>query len=169
MAPELKIDQSLAHNGICLTVVKVEGCEYEVTAIKETLKCSSLGDWKIGTRINLERCMPSGGRFDGHIVQGHVDTTAICTKVEKRNGSWDFFFEYEPGEERITVKKGSITINGVSLTVVESGAHHFSVSIIPYTYEHTNFHHIQPGSRVNLEFDIIGKYVAQLMGGKSGS
>ncbi|QTN37984.1 riboflavin synthase [Cryomorphaceae bacterium] len=164
MTPELKIDQSVAHNGVCLTVVDIQGDTYEVTAIEETLKRTNLGDWKPGSNVNLERCMTAGGRFDGHIVQGHVDTTATCVSVEERDGSWNFHFEYDPGEGRITVEKGSITINGVSLTVVESTSRGFSVSIIPFTYEHTNFKDIQKGSRVNLEFDIVGKYVARLMG-----
>ncbi len=163
MAREFRVDQSVAHNGVCLTVVEVNGDEYSVTAIEETLKRSNLSDWSVGTHVNLERCMSANGRFDGHIVQGHVDTTAKCTTVEERNGSWNFFFQYEPASGHITVEKGSITINGVSLTVVHSEETSFSVSIIPYTYEHTNFKDIIPGSRVNLEFDIVGKYAARLL------
>ena len=164
MTPELKIDQSVAHNGVCLTVVDIQDDTYEVTAIEETLKRTNLGDWKPGSYVNLERCMTAGGRFDGHIVQGHVDTTATCVSVEERDGSWNFHFEYDRGEGRITVEKGSITINGVSLTVVDSSNEGFSVSIIPFTYEQTNFKDIQKGTRVNLEFDIVGKYVARLLG-----
>ena len=164
MTPELKIDQSVAHNGVCLTVVDIQDDTYEVTAIEETLKRTNLGDWKPGSYVNLERCMTAGGRFDGHIVQGHVDTTATCVSVEERDGSWNFHFEYDRGEGRITVEKGSITINGVSLTVVDSSSEGFSVSIIPFTYEQTNFKDIQKGTRVNLEFDIVGKYVARLLG-----
>lgn len=160
---ELKIDQSLAHNGVCLTVVAINGDEYTVTAIDETLKRSNLGGLEVGDEVNLERCMAANGRFDGHIVQGHVDTTARCTKVEELEGSWYFHFEYAPHPEHLTVPKGSITINGVSLTVVDSEPHSFSVAIIPYTYEHTNFKHFKPGTQVNLEFDIVGKYVARMM------
>ncbi len=162
---ELRIDQSVAHNGVCLTVVEINENQYTVTAIEETLLRSNLSDWKPGTRVNLERCMPASGRFDGHIVQGHVDTTGTCVNVEARDGSWNYHFEYEANENNVTVEKGSITINGVSLTVVESSNNKFSVSIIPYTYEHTNFHSLVVGSRVNLEFDIVGKYVARLMKG----
>lgn len=158
---ELKIDQSVAHNGCCLTVVKIEGDEYDVTAIQETLIKTNLGEWTTGTKVNLERCMIMNGRLDGHIVQGHVDTTAVCTSVEDQQGSWKFTFEYDGSQP--TVEKGSVTVNGTSLTVVDSGPNTFSVCIIPYTYEHTNFHTIQPGTKVNLEFDIIGKYVAKLL------
>lgn len=158
---ELKIDQSVAHNGCCLTVVSIENNEYVVTAIRETLQKTNLGDWKAGTKVNLERCMPMGGRLDGHIVQGHVDTTAICTNVEDENGSWKFTFQYE--NSAVTVEKGSVTINGTSLTVVDSKPSQFSVCIIPYTYEFTNFHTLKTGDKVNLEFDIIGKYVARLL------
>jgi len=160
---ELKIDQSVAHNGVCLTVVAINGSRYEVTAIEETLKRSNLGSWAPGDKVNLERCMPASGRFDGHIVQGHVDATGVCTRVEERNGSWNYFFSYEPNSNNVTVEKGSVTINGVSLTVVHSSSNEFSVSIIPYTHEHTNFHSIEVGSAVNLEFDIVGKYVARLL------
>jgi riboflavin synthase len=160
---ELKIDQSVSHNGVCLTVVKIEGNTYVVTAIDETLKRTNLGELKVGDLVNLERCMPANGRFDGHIVQGHVDTTASCTKVTDLKGSWEFEFEHSVSKQHITVEKGSITINGVSLTVVRSTSSSFSVHIIPYTFEHTNFKNIQPGTEVNLEFDIVGKYVSKLM------
>jgi riboflavin synthase len=158
---ELKIDQSVAHNGTCLTVVSIQDNLYTVTAILETLNKTNLGSWKVGTKVNLERCMQMNGRLDGHIVQGHVDTVAKCIAVEDQNGSWKYTFEYLA--EQVTVEKGSITINGVSLTVVDSMAKSFSVCIIPFTYEHTNFHQLQVNDLVNLEFDIIGKYVAKLM------
>ena len=159
---ELKVDQSVAHNGICLTVVSINDDEYTVTAILETLEKTNLGEWKVGTKVNLERCMQMNGRLDGHIVQGHVDTTATCKNIEDQNGSWKFTFNYLT--EQVTVEKGSITVNGVSLTVVDSKDRQFSVCIIPYTYEHTNFHQLKVGDKINLEFDIIGKYVARLMG-----
>jgi riboflavin synthase, alpha subunit len=158
---ELKIDQSVAHNGCCLTVVKIEGDSYVVTAIQETLDKTNLGDWEVGSKVNLERCMLLGARLDGHIVQGHVDTTATCVSVDDLNGSWKYTFRYD--FDQPTVAKGSITVNGVSLTVVDSEKGLFSVHIIPYTYEHTNFHAFKVGSKINLEFDIIGKYVARLM------
>jgi riboflavin synthase len=160
---ELKIDQSAAHNGVCLTVVKISGNNYTLTAIDETLKRTNLGELKIGDLVNIERCMPANGRFDGHIVQGHVDTKAVCKAVNDLNGSWEFVFEHEKKKENITVEKGSITINGVSLTVVKSTKTNFSVHIIPYTHEHTNFKNIKSGSTVNLEFDVVGKYVARLL------
>ena len=159
---ELKTDQSLAHNGVCLTVVAINGSTYQVTAIKETLEKTTLKDLQIGDEVNLERCMPANGRFDGHIVQGHVDQTAICTKIEDQNGSWMYTFEFAP-QGNITVEKGSICINGVSLTVVNSTDTTFSVCIIPYTFEHTTFKYLKPGHSVNLEFDVIGKYVARMM------
>ena len=159
---ELKVDQSVAHNGTCLTVVSINNDEYTVTAILETLEKTNLGEWKVGTKVNLERCMQMNGRLDGHIVQGHVDTTATCKNIEDQNGSWKFTFNYLT--EQVTVEKGSITVNGVSLTVVDSKDRQFSVCIIPYTYEHTNFHQLKVGDKINLEFDIIGKYVAKLMG-----
>jgi riboflavin synthase len=159
---ELKVDQSVAHNGTCLTVVSINNDEYTVTAILETLEKTNLGEWKVGTKVNLERCMQMNGRLDGHIVQGHVDTTATCKHIEDQNGSWKFTFNYLT--EQVTVEKGSITVNGVSLTVVDSKDRQFSVCIIPYTYEHTNFHQLKVGDKINLEFDIIGKYVARLMG-----
>lgn len=159
---ELKVDQSVAHNGVCLTVIEIDGDNYVVTAIKETLDRSNLGELKVGNDVNLERCTKIGSRLDGHIVQGHVDQTGICTSVKEIDGSWNFHFEYEPSEN-VTVEKGSITINGVSLTVVDSGVNSFSVSIIPYTYEHTSFKDFEVGTKVNLEFDIVGKYVTKLM------
>ena len=158
---ELKIDQSVAHNGCCLTVVNIEGDLYTVTAIQETLNKTNLGDWEIGTKVNLERCMVMNGRLDGHIVQGHVDTTAECISVKDQDGSWKYTFKYDSDD--VTVEKGSVTINGTSLTVVDSKQNQFSVCIIPFTYEHTNFHTLKSGSKVNLEFDIIGKYVAKLI------
>jgi riboflavin synthase len=160
--PELKIDQSVSHNGTCLTVVAISDHGYVVTAIQETLDKTNLGSWIVGTKVNLERCMVMNGRLDGHIVQGHVDTTATCLEVEDHNGSWKYTFAYET--DQVTVEKGSVTVNGVSLTVVDSKDKQFSVHIIPYTYEHTNFHQIRVGDRINLEFDIIGKYVARLLG-----
>lgn len=158
---ELQIDQSIAHNGCCLTVVKIVGDDYVVTAIQETLNKTNLGSWEVGTKVNLERCMKMNGRLDGHIVQGHVDTTAKCIGIEDQNGSWKFTFRYEG--DHVTVEKGSITVNGTSLTVVDSKQNEFSVHIIPYTYEFTNFHTLKKGDDVNLEFDIIGKYVARLI------
>ena len=160
---ELKIDQSLAHNGVCLTVVAIEHDEYTVTAIAETLQKTNLNTLKENDVVNLERCMAAGGRFDGHIVQGHVDQTAVCKSVEDQNGSWLFTFEYDPTQGNITVEKGSVCVNGISLTVVNSQANSFSVAIIPYTYEHTNLHSVKPGHTVNLEFDIIGKYIARIL------
>lgn len=158
---ELKIDQSVAHNGCCLTVVELKDDLYTVTAIKETLEKTNLGSWEEGTKVNLERCMLMNGRLDGHIVQGHVDTTAKCISIEDQDGSWKFAFEYN--SDNVTVEKGSITVNGTSLTVVDSGVNKFSVAIIPYTYEHTNLHALKVGDEVNIEFDIIGKYVAKLL------
>lgn len=158
---ELKIDQSVAHNGVCLTVTDIENNNYKVTAIDETLKKTNLNEWKLGDKINVERCMKADGRFDGHIVQGHVDTTAKCIEITNQNGSWIFTFEYQNSNQ--TVEKGSITVNGVSLTVVNSKPNQFSVAIIPYTYEHTNFHQLNISNNVNIEFDIIGKYVAKLL------
>jgi len=163
MTPELKIDQSVAHNGVCLTVVNLSDDRYTVTAIQETLNKTNIGNLKVGEQVNLERCMKLGERLDGHIVQGHVDQTAICTSISEENGSWLFSFKYEINDRaNITVEKGSITVNGTSLTVVNSKDNGFSVAIIPYTYEHTNFNQLKVGDKVNLEFDIIGKYVARL-------
>ncbi len=158
---ELKIDQSVAHNGCCLTVVETEGSDYVVTAIHETMIKTNLGDWEVGTKVNLERCMEMNGRLDGHIVQGHVDTTAECIDIEDQDGSWKYTFRYDSND--VTVEKGSATINGTSLTVVDSKDQEFSVCIIPYTYEYTNFYQLKVGDAVNLEFDIIGKYVAKLL------
>ena len=159
---ELKIDQSLAHNGVCLTVVDIKGNQYVVTAVQETLVKSNLGDLKLGDFINLERAMKINGRLDGHIVQGHVDQTGKCIGVENKDGSWIYKFEYASDPGNITIEKGSITINGVSLTVINSGINTFSVAIIPYTYEHTNFNFIKVGDIVNLEFDMIGKYIKKI-------
>lgn len=159
---ELKIDQSVAHNGICLTVVAINDNQYTVTAIRETIEKTNIGSWKTSDSINLERAMKLGDRLDGHIVQGHIDQTAICTHIESANGSTYFTFEYDKSLGNITIEKGSITVNGVSLTVVNSGINTFSVAIIPYTLEHTNFENFEIGSVVNLEFDVIGKYVAKL-------
>jgi len=162
---ELKVDQSVAHNGVCLTVVKIEDNQYTVTAIKETLERTNLGEWKIDDAINLERCMPANGRFDGHIVQGHVDDTAVCKEVIDENGSWKFWFDIKQKEQlKYIVQKGSICINGISLTVVDVTESGFSVAIIPYTFEHTNLHAVKPGNKVNIEFDVIGKYVAKMLG-----
>lgn len=161
---ELSIDQSISHNGVCLTVVAVEGDTYTVTAMRETLERSNLNDLRVGDEVNLERSMRPDALLDGHIVQGHVDQTAVCTAREDAGGSWYFTFRYEPqGAGLCTVEKGSVAVNGVSLTVCDSRPDSFRVAIIPYTYEHTNFHSIEVGSKVNLEFDIIGKYIASLM------
>ncbi len=159
---ELKIDQSVAHNGICLTVVAIENDSYTVTAINETIKKTNIGSWQTGESINLERAMKLGDRLDGHIVQGHVDQTATCKNIENENGSWIFTFEYDKSLNNITIEKGSITINGTSLTVVNSKENEFSVAIIPYTFEHTNFKYFKTGTIVNLEFDVIGKYVKRI-------
>lgn len=165
IANELKIDQSMAHNGVCLTVVKLypETNEYTVTAMDETMQRTNLRFWEVGTEVNIERSMRMDGRFDGHVVQGHVDQTAVCQKVEVLDGSWKFFFTFTPGNhEHFTVEKGSICVNGVSLTVVDSQPGMFSVAIIPYTFAETNFHNIKVGTVVNIEFDVFGKYVARL-------
>lgn len=159
---ELKIDQSVAHNGVCLTVVNIEGDTYTVTAIQETLDKSNLGMLKVNHFVNIERAMKLGERLDGHIVQGHVDETATCTNVIEKDGSWVYTFEYGSNFNNITIEKGSITVNGVSLTVINSRLNSFSVAIIPYTYNHTNFKNIKIGDAVNLEFDVIGKYVKRL-------
>jgi riboflavin synthase len=164
---ELKIDQSVAHNGVCLTVIAIEGNFYKVTAIDETLRKTNLGILKVHDLVNLERCMPANGRFDGHIVQGHVDTTAVCKNITDHKGSWEFVFEHKADPKFVTVEKGSITINGVSLTVVESNASSFSVHIIPYTFENTHFKNFKVGDTVNLEFDIVGKYVAKLLSSRT--
>ena len=162
LTPELKIDQSVAHNGVCLTVVAINKNQYTVTAIKESLDKTNLSDLVIGSKVNLERAMKLGARLDGHIVQGHVDQVGQCTLVKETGGSWYYTFNYDPKLKNITIEKGSITINGVSLTVVDSGISDFSVAIIPYTYEHTNFHEFAVGTRVNLEFDVVGKYIAKM-------
>ncbi len=161
---ELKVDQSLAHNGVCLTVVAIDGDNYAVTAIDETLKKTNLGQLKVGSKVNLERCMPASGRFDGHIVQGHVDQTGVVTGIKEQDGSWLFDFSYQPTLQNITVEKGSICINGTSLTVFNSEETSFRVAIIPYTYEHTVFHTFKVGDTVTLEFDIVGKYIRKMMG-----
>ena len=160
---ELKIDQSVAHNGVCLTVVNIHDDEYTVTAIKETLDKTNLNTLRINDKVNLERAMKLGDRLDGHIVQGHVDQTATCTHIEEANGSWVFTFAYDASLNNMTIEKGSITINGTSLTVVNSKKDTFSVAIIPYTYNHTNFNTFKIGTMVNLEFDVLGKYVAKLV------
>lgn len=162
---QLKVDQSVSHDGVCLTVIKVEGNKHWVTAINETLQKSNLSAWKAGTQVNLERCMVANGRFDGHIVQGHVDQVGFVKSVKDENGSWLFDFEYDAAFGNVTVEKGSIAVNGVSLTCFNSREGTFSVAIIPYTFEHTGFGSLQAGDRVNLEFDIIGKYVKRLLNG----
>ena len=164
LAPELKIDQSVAHNGVCLTVVGIQGNIYEVVAIDETLQKTSLSDWQQADAVNLERAMKLGDRLDGHIVQGHVDQVGICYAIEDAQGSRVFTFHYDPSWGNMTIEKGSITVNGVSLTVVNSQKGAFSVAVIPYTYEHTSFHTLRVGDRVNLEFDVIGKYVLAKVG-----
>lgn len=162
LTPELKIDQSVAHNGVCLTVVKIEDDIYTVTAIKETIDKTNLKTWEVGTKANLERAMKLGARLDGHIVQGHVDQVGTCIGITEEGGSWVFDFEYDFSSRNITIEKGSITVNGTSLTVINSGINRFSVAIIPYTYEHTNFHTLEIGSMVNLEFDVVGKYISKM-------
>lgn len=164
LTPELKIDQSIAHNGVCLTVVAVNENAYTVTAIKETISKTNIGFLKVGEAINIERSMKLGDRLDGHIVQGHVDQTGVCTNITDESGSWKFTFEYDATPGNVTIEKGSITIDGTSLTVVDSKNNSFSVAIIPYTYEHTRFKDYKTGSIVNLEFDVIGKYVGRLTG-----
>jgi riboflavin synthase len=163
IAAELKIDQSVAHNGVCLTVIALADGQHTVTAIQETLNKTSLGHFQVGDLVNLERCMQMNARLDGHIVQGHVDQTAICIGFKELDGSWEYTFEYDVTIGNVTVEKGSICVNGISLTIVNSGVNSFSVAIIPYTFEHTNLQQVRQGSVVNLEFDIIGKYVARLM------
>ncbi|GAB4395160.1 MAG: riboflavin synthase [Microscillaceae bacterium] len=163
LVPELQVDQSIAHNGVCLTVAALTETSYTVTAIEETLQKSNLGLLKVGEQVNLERSLTMQKRLDGHMVQGHVDQMGTCLEIENRSGSWIFHFAYDPQKGNFTVEKGSICINGVSLTVVHSALGQFSVAIIPYTYAHTNFQQLQVGNKVNLEFDIIGKYVKQIM------
>ncbi len=159
---ELKIDQSVAHNGVCLTVVEIFDNKHVVTAIQETINKTTLGLWKIGDKVNIERAMKLGDRLDGHIVQGHVDQTAVCTSIQEKSGSWEFTFEYDTALNNITIEKGSITVNGTSLTVVNSNKNSFSVAIIPYTFENTIFHTFEIGTKVNLEFDVVGKYIARM-------
>lgn len=163
LSPELKVDQSVSHNGVCLTITSTTSENYTVTAIAETLAKSNIGKLQQGDEVNLERCTQVGGRLDGHIVQGHVDQIAICTKIKNENGSWVFTFQYDPTLGNITVEKGSITVNGISLTVFDSQNDCFSVAIIPYTYEHTNLKMVKVGDTINLEFDIIGKYVSKIL------
>ncbi|KEO72550.1 riboflavin synthase [Anditalea andensis] len=162
---QLRIDQSVAHNGVCLTVVHIEGDQYRVTAVDETLKKTNLGEWHEGKKVNVERCMPASGRFDGHIVQGHVDQVGWVDNITEEAGSWIFDFSFDTSLGNITVEKGSITINGTSLTCFNSHDGGFSVAIIPYTYEHTNFHQLRVGDKVNLEFDILGKYIQRIIKG----
>lgn len=167
ISDELKVDQSLSHNGVCLTVTKAGGQQHEVTAVEETLRRTALGELHVGDTVNLERCLRVGDRLDGHFVQGHVDMTATCTEVRDANGSWYFSFQFEPTEKReglLLVDKGSICVNGVSLTVINPTEDRFSVAIIPYTFEHTTFGNLKAGMRVNLEFDVLGKYISRMMG-----
>ena len=164
---ELKIDQSVAHNGVCLTVIAIDNEEYTVTAIRETIVKTNLAEWRIGDLLNLERAMKLGDRLDGHIVQGHIDQTGVCVAISEANGSWYFTFEYDSKLNNITIEKGSITVNGVSLTVLNSKSNEFSVAIIPYTFEHNNFKAFQLGTKINLEFDVVGKYVARLFATRS--
>lgn len=161
ISQELKVDQSVAHDGVCLTVVDLGNGRHTVTAINETLNKTNLGQWKVGDRINLERCMVMNGRLDGHLVQGHVDTTARCESIQEQNGSWTYTFIFPIAFDALVISKGSICVNGTSLTVVNPTSGQFSVAIIPYTYEHTNFHRLKAGDLVNLEFDIIGKYIVK--------
>ncbi len=169
IASELKVDQSVSHNGVCLTVTEVLGDTYRVTAVQETLKRSNLGALASTSKINLERCMPANGRFDGHIVQGHVDLTATCTDIKDQAGSWLFRFSYTPtSNNQLLVEKGSVTINGVSLTCFDITDSSFAVAIIPYTYQHTNFSQLQIGDTVNLEFDIVGKYISRMLQSQLG-
>jgi len=165
LTAELKIDQSLAHDGVCLTVVETRPDSYRVTAIHETIQKTNLAQWEVGKKVNLERCMPANGRFDGHIVQGHVDQVGVVKNINDQHGSWLFEIEYDSTKGNVTVEKGSITINGTSLTCFNSGPGKFSVAIIPYTFDHTNFHQLKVGELVNLEFDIIGKYIARIVKG----
>jgi riboflavin synthase len=164
ITPELKIDQSVSHNGVCLTVVEIKDSVYKVTAIQETLNKSNLGELETGSLINLERAMRLGDRLDGHLVQGHVDQTAVCTVIKEADGSWYFTFDYNADQNNITIEKGSVTVNGVSLTVVNSKENSFSVAIIPYTFKHTSFFKLKKGDAVNIEFDLVGKYLKKLSG-----
>lgn len=167
IAPELKVDQSLAHDGVCLTVEKIEEGSYQVTAIEETIRKTNLAMWKVGRKVNLERCMVMNGRLDGHIVQGHVDCTAICTEVKKLEGSWEFRFEFDPAFAALVIEKGSISVNGTSLTCFQVSNNAFTVAIIPYTYEHTSIQEVAAGDAVNIEFDILGKYVQRAIAVKN--
>lgn len=167
MTSELKVDQSVAHDGVCLTVVSIEGQSYTVTAVEETLARTTLGTWQVDDLVNLERCTRLGDRLDGHIVQGHVDTTAEVVDIDARDGSWNVHFRHARAPHHLTVAKGSITVNGVSLTVVDSTEDGFSITVIPYTWDHTGFHRLKTGDRVNLEFDVVGKYVAALVARQS--
>ncbi len=168
LAPQLRVDQSLSHDGVCLTVESVTGDSYLVTAIEETLRKSNLGLWKAGDSVNLERCLQLNGRLDGHMVQGHVDTTAQCVGRENRDGSWLYRFEFPESFRNLIIEKGSITVNGVSLTCFDISNNAFSVAVIPYTFENTNIRELVPGSRVNIEFDLIGKYVERITGKRTG-
>ena len=162
LTSEFKIDQSVSHNGICLTIVEIKDSAYTVTAIKETIAKTNIGKWQIGEVVNLERAMIIGARLDGHMIQGHIDQVGECFKIDKTNGSWEYTFQYSPSDN-LTVEKGSIAVNGISLTVVRSNDNSFSVAIIPYTYNHTNFQNLTIGSVVNLEFDVLGKYLAKML------
>jgi riboflavin synthase len=162
LTSEFKIDQSVSHNGICLTIVEIKDSAYTVTAIKETIAKTNIGKWQIGEVVNLERAMIIGARLDGHMIQGHIDQVGECFKIDKTNGSWEYTFQYNPSDN-LTVEKGSIAVNGISLTVVQSDDNSFSVAIIPYTYNHTNFQNLTIGSVVNLEFDVLGKYLAKML------
>jgi riboflavin synthase len=166
LTPELRIDQSLSHDGVCLTVESFSGDEYRVTAIEETLSKSCLLQWKPGTRVNLERCLPINGRLDGHLVQGHVDTTALCANLQNKDGSWVIRFEFPPSFSDLLIEKGSVAVNGISLTCFDVSREAFSVGIIPYTFEHTNIGDLTAGSMVNLEFDLIGKYIKRMVLGQ---
>jgi riboflavin synthase len=163
ISPELKIDQSVSHNGACLTVEEIKDKMHRVTAIEETLKKTNLGSWETGGLVNLERCLAMNGRLDGHIVQGHVDATAVCSERKELEGSWEFRFEFPATFSHLVIEKGSISLNGISLTIFNVKKKHFSIAVIPYTYEHTNIRNIFPGSLVNLEFDMIGKYVSRML------
>lgn len=163
LATELKVDQSVSHNGVCMTVEEINGDHYRITAIEETIQKTNLAHWKPGTIVNLERCMQMNGRLDGHIVQGHVDTTAVCKKIIEKSGSWEFDFEIEENFAHLIIEKGSICLNGISLTIFNVTKNSFTVAIIPYTYNHTNVNHVKKGDMVNIEFDILGKYISRMI------
>jgi riboflavin synthase len=167
LAPELRPDQSLSHNGVCLTVEEVAPPLHRVTAVAETLKKTNLGTWEAGTEVNLERCLVMNGRLDGHLVQGHVDTTGSCLEIREKEGSWEFRFQFDPSFSQLMIEKGSVAVNGISLTAFSVQPGEFTVAIIPYTYQHTNMASLKPGDKVNLEFDMIGKYVRQMMSGQA--